>query len=448
MSSRTRSIHRRLMGRLAVVAVLLAGILGAAAFLNERRQLGDRVAEKSRLSVELLKAEVRHLVDRGAGSATELPVRQALENLAHTMPRSELGGFAVVMIHDPARRELARLANPDGPAAERMAAALKARGLRFPEQGVELGAMLGVADTPDVPVALPITDLKGEIVGFANGVFLLSPAATDDLTRAALRAGAFAAVFVLITVLFVYPVIRSLIARLGELTLRLLDANIDTIKALGSAIAKRDSDTDAHNYRVTIYSVRMAEALGLDDKTIRSLIKGAFLHDVGKIGIRDPILLKPGKLDEEEFAIMKGHVQHGLDIVGRVHWLADAGVVVGYHHEKYDGSGYPEQLRGSDIPIAARIFAVADVFDALTSERPYKKPFTLDDSLKILRDSAGSHFDPEVVAVFGKLAPGLFAAFANREEEPRRELAEIAGRYFQGDLGEILDEATTPLATD
>jgi HD-GYP domain-containing protein (c-di-GMP phosphodiesterase class II) len=444
MTARTRSIHRSLIVRLAFAAVFLAGILGATAFLNERRQLSERVAERSRLAVELFKAEVRRLVERGVGSASDLPVREALENLARVLPPSEMGGFAFVTIHDPARQELARLMNPDHPEAARIAAALEKRGLRFPEKGVEFGNMLGVADTPDVPVALPIANPRGETIGFVNGVFVLSPAAAAELGRAAPQAAAFAVVLVFVTVLLIYPVIRRLIARLGELTVRLLDANIDTIKALGSAVAKRDSDTDAHNYRVTIYSVRMAEALGLEARAIRSLIKGAFLHDVGKIGIRDPILLKPGRLDKDEFAIMQGHVQHGLDIVGRATWLADAGVVVGYHHEKYDGSGYPAQLRGNDIPIAARIFAVADVFDALTSERPYKKPFTLEESLKIVQESAGSHFDPEVVAVFGKLAPALYASFANREDEPRRELAEIATRYFQGDLGEILDEATAP----
>ena len=117
---------------------------------------------------------------------------------------------------------------------------------------------------------------------------------------------------------------------------------------------------------------------------IRILIKGAFLHDVGKIGIRDNILLKPGRLDEEEFEEMKRHVNHGLDIISKSAWLNEASAVVGSHHEKYEGNGYPAGLKGEAIPVLARIFAIADVFDALTSHRPYKKPLSYEETIDIL----------------------------------------------------------------
>ncbi|HEX5393451.1 MAG TPA: HD domain-containing phosphohydrolase [Rhodocyclaceae bacterium] len=205
--------------------------------------------------------------------------------------------------------------------------------------------------------------------------------------------------------------------RLELLIKNLLAANLTTLELLGAAVAKRDSDTGAHNFRVAIYAVRLAEAAGLDGAAIRGLIKGAFLHDVGKIGITDQILLKPGKLDADEFTIMKTHVQHGVDIVAKAPWLEDAVDVVRCHHEKFDGSGYPAGLVGEAIPINARIFAIADVFDALTSRRPYKEPMSVEKSLGIIAESSGSHFDPKLVAVFKPLASVLYADISSKEED-------------------------------
>lgn len=205
--------------------------------------------------------------------------------------------------------------------------------------------------------------------------------------------------------------------RLELLIKNLLAANLTTLELLGAAVAKRDSDTGAHNFRVAIYAVRLAEAAGLDKAAIRGLIKGAFLHDVGKIAIPDHILLKPGKLDTDEFTIMKTHVQHGVDIVARAPWLEDAVDVVRCHHEKFNGSGYPAGTVGTAIPVNARIFAIADVFDALTSRRPYKEPMSVEKSLSIIDESSGSHFDPELVALFRPMAPALYADLGSQEEE-------------------------------
>ena len=216
------------------------------------------------------------------------------------------------------------------------------------------------------------------------------------------------------------------------MTVNLLDSNLETLQVLGSAIAKRDSDTDAHNYRVTIFSVRLAEAAGLEKQSIQKLIKEAFLHDVGKIGVRDNVLLKPGRLDEEEFQVMKNHVRHGLDIVSRSHWLHDAKDVVGFHHEKYDGKGgYDAGLAGEDIPINARIFAIADVFDALTSKRPYKEPFSFEESVEILREGRGTHFDPALVNLFVAIAQPLYDLLSGKDDAvPREELGGIIEEYF------------------
>lgn len=201
----------------------------------------------------------------------------------------------------------------------------------------------------------------------------------------------------------IFPLIYSQYKSMLQKQTELIQSNINTLISLGNAIAKRDSDTNEHNYRVTYYSLKIAQKLKQDDETIRSLIKGAFLHDIGKIAISDNILLKPGKLNESEFEVMKTHVTSGLDIVKNDPWLKDAQKVILNHHEKIDGTGYPYGLKEDAIPLEARIFAVADVFDALTSKRPYKEAFSVQKSMAILHSDAGTHFDAQIVNHFAQI---------------------------------------------
>jgi len=270
--------------------------------------------------------------------------------------------------------------------------------------------------------------------------FIDTPQTEAYLVRTSWSAAGLAVAFVLATALIVYPIMRGLLGKLEKQAEHLLYANVDIIKVLGSAIAKRDSDTDAHNFRVTLYSVRLAEAIGLDEPSIRSLIKGAFLHDVGKIAIRDAILLKPGRLTTEEFTEMQSHVGHGLEIVESAGWLADAAQVIGGHHEKYDGSGYPNGLSGEAIPITARIFAIADVFDALTSVRTYKNALSPEQALEILREGAGRHFDPALVEAFDPLASVLHALLDQQEDVLRPMLDGVVRPYLRNMLREAVDE--------
>ena len=208
--------------------------------------------------------------------------------------------------------------------------------------------------------------------------------------------------------IFVFPTIYSQYKLLIQNKNELLQSNINTLISLGNAIAKRDSDTGDHNYRVTYYSIKIAQKLNLSNEQIRSLIKGAFLHDIGKIAINDAILLKPAKLTDDEFEIMKTHTIKGVEIVQNNPWLEDAKEVILYHHEKVDGSGYPNGLKADDIPYNARIFAVADVFDALTSKRPYKKPFSLEQSLNIIKKDTRTHFDKDVVKAFEEIYEEMY----------------------------------------
>jgi len=217
-----------------------------------------------------------------------------------------------------------------------------------------------------------------------------------------------------------YPIYRRIMTLLAAQRNEVIEGNVQLLEVMGEAVAKRDSDTDIHNYRVTDYALRLAAALGLDTRTLKDVAVGSFLHDVGKIAIPDHILLKPGRLTEEEFAIMKTHVTHGAQILSRAQWLAEARDIPLYHHEKWDGTGYMEGLEGENIPLLARIFAVVDVFDALTSERPYKDPMPLDKALAIIEEGAGSHFDPHVARVFIQHARAWYEAVYCVDEETLR----------------------------
>ncbi len=157
---------------------------------------------------------------------------------------------------------------------------------------------------------------------------------------------------------------------------------------------------------------------------MQALIVGSFLHDVGKIAIPDAILLKPGKLDDGELATMRTHVAQGEQIVKGMGWLDGANAVVAAHHEKWDGTGYPRRLKGDDIPQAARIFAVADVFDALCSKRPYKEPMPFSSVMSILENDVGTHFDPSVMAVFRTMAREIFDMVENCTEAEAMQLLE------------------------
>ncbi|MFP4332206.1 MAG: HD-GYP domain-containing protein [Campylobacterales bacterium] len=231
-----------------------------------------------------------------------------------------------------------------------------------------------------------------------------------------------------ITALVLFPLVFLAYKELISRKERLLSSYISTLEALGNAIAKRDSDTNLHNFRVTWYSVELAEHINLPKGSMKALIMGSFLHDVGKIGIRDSILLKPGKLDEEEFTIMKTHVNHGLDILKNIEWLYDAKRVVGEHHERVDGTGYPLGLKGEQISIEARIFAIVDVFDALSSVRPYKEAFGLHRTLQIMEEERGSHFDSEIFEKFKEIAQRLYT---KAHDAPPEELHHLLERKIE-----------------
>jgi len=176
-----------------------------------------------------------------------------------------------------------------------------------------------------------------------------------------------------------------------------------TLQALTAALETRDSETHGHSERVVTYSLRLGREYGLNSEEMKSLEFGSLLHDIGKIGVPDSILRKPAKLTEEEWVLMREHPVHGQQILRGIEFLQGASRVVAQHHEQWDGSGYPLGLRGEDIDICARIFAVADAFDAITSDRVYRRGKPYEAAAKELDDWAGRQFDPKVVEAFHRV---------------------------------------------
>ncbi len=204
-----------------------------------------------------------------------------------------------------------------------------------------------------------------------------------------------------------------------------------TLEALGDALDLRDSETEGHSKRVTAYTIMLARAMEVSPAKIKVIARGAFLHDIGKMAISDDILRKPRSLSTDEMTIMRDHSTLGYHILRKIPYLSEAAEIVFTHHEHHDGTGYPGGLSGSGIPIGSRIFAIADAFDAITSDRPYRKARSIDAARKEIMRCSGTQFDPDIVEVFLRFPNALW-----------RELrAEITGK---NKLLSTLDIANSP----
>jgi putative nucleotidyltransferase with HDIG domain len=203
---------------------------------------------------------------------------------------------------------------------------------------------------------------------------------------------------------------RSLLENLAR-------ANEETLLGLVSALDLRERNTRLHSQRVREYTELLGERLGIDEGVRREIGFGALLHDVGKIAVPDHILLKPGRLTDSEWEEMRKHPESGYGIVRRIGVLQGAAEIVRAHHEHFDGSGYPRGMKGEEIPLGARMFMVADVYDALTSERPYHAPMHHEEALAVIREGRGTHFDPVVVDAFMATPLQDFQTIAARYRE-------------------------------
>ncbi len=419
------NIHRKLILRLGLAWILLSAVLGTGIYLIEHEKIDNFVMSLAEIeSNKFLADEINLLVDLTPEKVAILR-QKSQEHLS-------AGGFSIIEFYDRNKKQIVELSRDDTEKLESKMNLLKHDRLMTEDMQYE---KIHIDDQMFIRVLTPLRTTNGRIVGYFEGAYQVDRRIMNDIRERVLFSLIQVVITVLISTVVLYPIIVALNKGLIKYSADLSSANMGILEVLGSAIAKRDSDTSSHNYRVTIYAVRLAESMHLNGEVIQALIKGAFLHDVGKIAISDNILLKPGKLTDEEFEIMKTHVEHGVEIIGSYAWLRDAEKVVRYHHEKFSGEGYSNGLKGAAIPIAAKIFSVIDVFDALTSKRPYKEPFSFEKSMHIINEEREKHFDPAILDAFNEVGESIFHEIHEADETYLRDTVQtLISKYFDSDL--------------
>lgn len=416
------SSNKRTAVRIALVSVLLAAVAGSIAWFVAH-------ANAEQATVSLAMEESRRLLRLHHFDAAELGGPDAVKQARKAADALAGGLFDIAEIYNKQGQKLALAMTDAGKTVE---AQLPAHAQ--PDYVTATSTSFKLPDKRSVlRVFVPLVSTEADgIAGYFEGVRIISPWQREQMIGDALSAAIMVSLASLVCGGAIYPVVVHLSADNERKAREVLDSHISMMEALGRAIAKRDSETGAHNFRVAWIAARLGERLGLRGRAIQSLIVGSFLHDIGKISIPDAILRKPGELNTEESKVMHTHVVQGEEIVGGIGWLDEANAVVAAHHEKWDGSGYPHGLSGDAIPLAARIFAVADVFDALCSKRPYKEPMSFEKAMAVMERDTGSHFDPRVMAAFRPIAQEISTELARCSEEGARHLLEARIRLHFG----------------
>lgn len=282
--------------------------------------------------------------------------------------------------------------------------------MRMPEiDGIEFMKRLRATERPDQPAVIVLTaqtdeETRRSALGAGARDFINKPFKLWELTQRVRNT---------LEIQILYRQAREfnsvLEVTVEERTRELRETQLDVVRRLATAAEFRDNETGQHILRMSVIAHLIALEAGLSEKAAADIRDAAPLHDIGKIGIPDAILLKPGKLDPEQWEIMKRHSEIGGQILeGAISpQVALAREIALTHHEKWDGTGYPHGLAGEAIPIAGRVVAIADVFDALTAERPYKKPWPVEEAVKFITENAGKHFDPALVEAFRRELPAI-----------------------------------------
>ena len=266
---------------------------------------------------------------------------------------------------------------------------------------------------PDMPVIMvtAVNDISEALKAIRNGAYdyLLKPFERDQLLNTVKRAlenrrlklenRAFQ--------LHLESRVAEQTAQLRRINAELQQANLElkksydiTLEALGDALDLKDAETEGHSKRVTAFTIEIARAMGIRGEELRVIARGAFLHDIGKMAIPDQVLRKPGPLNDQELLIMREHCLRGYQMVSKIPFLAEAAEIVYAHQERWDGTGYPRGLKGEEIPLGARIFAIADTLDAMTSDRPYRGAQSYQAAREEIERWSGRQFDPAIVVVF------------------------------------------------
>jgi HD-GYP domain-containing protein (c-di-GMP phosphodiesterase class II) len=418
------NLRRRILGRLLLVSVALAAVAGGADYFLQRRAIDRQVFSLALDESRGLATHVEFLSTRQPADLEQARSQVTAHLLAEHIAE---GHFVGIEIYDLARNMVIEATHPAFTDVE-LEVDTSHHADSLGEEPVH--NWLSIGGMSYVQVFAPL-QAGGKTVAYFEGIFRVDPAAMARMDRELARSVLLVVLVVFATAAVLYPLMLRLNRDLLRLSDDLAHANMGMLATLGSAVARRDRGTSAHNYRVTIYAIHLARAVGLSHEQIRGLIKGAFLHDVGKIGIADAILRKPARLTAQETGVMQAHVRYGVEIVGKFGWLSDALDVVRCHHERVDGTGYPAGLKAGEIPLAARVFAVVDVFDALTTRRPYKEPVSLQETVRILEDGRGRSFDPQVLDAFVAMAAELHRSISSADELGlARALDRLLVRYF------------------
>jgi len=267
---------------------------------------------------------------------------------------------------------------------------------------------------PDLPVVMvtAVHDISVALAAIRNGAYdyLLKPFEREQLLASVRRAVENRRLK--LENLAYQTKLESLVSARTEMlrqALADLERSYDiTLEALGDALDLKDAETEGHSKRVTAFTIAIARAMGLPQERVRVIARGAFLHDVGKMAIPDAILRKPGRLSPEEQEIMQQHSLLGYQMLRKIPFLHEAADIVYSHQERFDGSGYPRGLKGDQIPLGARIFAIADTFDAMTSDRPYRAAQSIPSGRREIQRQSGKQFDPAIVQVFQSISERIW----------------------------------------
>ena len=427
-----RLLRKKLIRRLILVALLLCVILSLIVWLVQGSLLRQEMLDLGRKRARILVNRIHQKLE-SAQTPTFDSIRPDMASFLTPVPEHTPGRFVSVSLYNLERKLIQQMFAEEFKQRETLELLRDRSEQRFAQAEALWSTDLKAEDLLFIQLVGQIQDPRQQPLGYMEVIYEVYPATVTAVKKDVLRTIVIVLLTIIATAAVLYPVLMTLSKRLIGLSTDLMTSHFEVLSVLSSAVAQRDNDTSEHNFRVTIMATRLAETIGMEPTQIRDLFKGALMHDVGKIGIHDEILLKPGKLSEEEFQEMQTHVAKGYAIAKNSPWLTEGTDVIRYHHEKYDGTGYLEKRAGKDIPLAARVFSVVDVFDALTSRRPYKEPMPFEKVMQILEEGRENHFDPTILDAFVAIAPELYQEWI-LAEDPRFDEAiiRIAGKYFTG----------------
>ena len=416
-----KEVHLKFIKRMGV-ACLLAGVLclGGAFFVEYRRveqSVVDGAVKEGKIYYSLFLDYFEG--DRNTDTA-ELEKR--------LVAALNLTPYLYLEFFSPDRKLITRVGDKKGSDANQL---FINKGLVMIPSAGRLVYKILSSERVLLKITLPVMNGDQVLTGYMSGVYQLPAADMKAVVNRFALTGAITSGAVLCCGIFCYLGFFLLNNRLVRTINGLSGCNIFLLKKLGTALGKSDCLDDGHSSRLLIYSINLAIASGVPGNQIRELIIGSCLHDIEMLSVPVSILHKDAPLSRDERSLVDKHAKEGFDAVKKIKWIVNGARMVRHHHEKYDGSGYPDGLKHEKIPLNARIFTIADTFDAMTSSRPYRKPLSIEEALRQLGQGSGKHFDPVLLSTFMKIVPGLFARLDDMGlSDLEKEADKLVRRYI------------------